>query len=100
MPPPEADAERELDSIEVYLTLHKRAAVLLAEAERYGEALLHLERAVRGSLRPAEEKREHPFNIQTTLSAEDFVPACRSAFTDAPEEIKQQFQKIIAPITE
>ncbi len=97
---PEAEAERELDSINVYLTLHKRAALLFAEAGRYEEALVHLERAVRGTLRPAEEKRVHPFNKLTEGSAESFAAECTAAFADAPEEIKQKFSKMMDSITE
>ena len=97
---PEAEAERELDSINVYLTLHKRAALLFAEAERYEEALMHLKRAVRGTLRPAEEKRVHPFNKLTEVSEESFIAECTAAFADAPREIKQQFSKMMDSITE
>ena len=97
---PEAEAERELDSIDAYLYLHKRTAKLLAEAERYEEALVHLERTVRGILRPAEEKRCHAFNKLMGLSAEGFGPEYTAAFADAPDGIKQQFYKIMGPITE
>ena len=97
---PEADAERELDSIDAYLHLHKRAAKLLAEAGQYEEALVHLERTVRGILRPAEEKRCHAFNKLMGLSAEGFGSEYTAAFADAPEGIKQQFYKIMDSITE
>lgn len=97
---PEAEAERELDSINAYLTLHKRAALLFAEAERYEEALVHLERAVRGILRPTEEKRVHPFNKLMEGSEGSFVTEYTAAFADAPEEIKQRFHKIMDSITE
>jgi len=97
---PEAEAERELDSIDAYLYLHKRTAKLLAEAERYEEALVHLERTVRGILRPVEEKRSHAFNKLMGLSAESFGPEYTAAFADAPDGIKQQFYKIMGPITE
>ena len=80
--PPEADAERELDSVYVYLFLHTRAAKLLAEAERYEEALVHLERSVRGTLRPASEKRFHPFNMGIISSA-----ARKDCGVDLPEAI-------------
>ena len=98
--PPEADAERELDSINGYLTLHKRAALLLAEAERYEEALTHLERAVRGILRPAEEKRVHPFNKLMEGAEKSLVVEYTAAFADAPEEIQDRFRKMMDSITE
>lgn len=92
--PPEADGERELDSLEIYLTLHKRAAALLAKSGRYEEALVHLERARRGELRPAAEKRFHAFNEQTRQSMESITTECLAAFEDAPAEIRQHFDRI------
>ena len=97
--PPEADAERELDSVEIYLALHKRAAVLLAERGQYEKALEHLERSVRGTLRPAAEKRFHAFNERIRQFGESIEKDCCVAFENVPAEIKQQFHKIMDPIT-
>ncbi|MBR4961103.1 MAG: helix-turn-helix transcriptional regulator [Clostridia bacterium] len=98
--PPEADAERELDSVEIYLALHKRTAVLLAETGQYEDALEHLERAMRGTLRPVGEKRFHPFNEQVRQFGGSIEKDCFAAFENAPADIRQRFQKIMAHTTE
>ena len=82
-----------------YLALHKRAAALLAERGQYEKALEHLERSVRGTLRPAAEKRFHAFNERIRQFGESIEKDCCVAFENAPAEIKQQFHKIMDPIT-
>ncbi|MBQ8641166.1 MAG: helix-turn-helix transcriptional regulator [Clostridia bacterium] len=121
--PPEADADRELDSVEVYLYLHRRAAKLLGEAGRYEEALIHLERYVRGTLRPAAEKRFHPFNagIYNAAAKKDcgggdlpeeilkdpvrllvkyIETGYFAAFENAPEAIRNRYREILCPVVE
>ena len=96
--PAEADGERELDSVEIYLAMHQRTAILLAGAGQYEEALVHLERAVRGRLRPAAEKRFHAFNALVRKIGERMEKGCYAAFENAPGEIKQRFDEITAPL--